>query len=133
MQADPRGFIAKVSDFGLSKLVADSVGAVAATQSSSEASGTVTHMAPEVLTQGKVSPAADVYAFGILSEHARCLALLLASPGCWVVEAHVTPCCCVWTSDCSCTVCICAHRATSAMQAETAARRPKTVSATSLL
>ena len=29
--------------------------------------GTVTHMAPELLAGGKMSPAADVYAFGVLS------------------------------------------------------------------
>ena len=66
LQADARGFIAKVSDFGLSKLVADATMAATA-QSSSEASGTVTHMAPETLAEGKASPASDVYAFGILS------------------------------------------------------------------
>ena len=66
-QGDSRGFTAKVSDFGLSKLVVDTVGTTAA-HNSSEASGTVTHMAPETLSEGKASPAADVYAFGILSE-----------------------------------------------------------------
>ena len=30
--------------------------------------GTVTHMAPEVLKDGVVAQAADIYAFGILSE-----------------------------------------------------------------
>ena len=68
LQGNSRGFTAKVSDFGLSKLVADSVGSATMPRaSSSETSGTVTHMAPEVLAQGSASPAADVYAFGILS------------------------------------------------------------------
>ncbi|KAK9805926.1 hypothetical protein WJX73_005723 [Symbiochloris irregularis] len=63
---DLRGFTAKVSDFGLSKLVADSVGGVTIPEDTSKASGTVTHMAPELLANGRASPAADVYAFGIL-------------------------------------------------------------------
>ena len=69
VQADLRGFTAKVSDFGLSKLVADSVGGVTIPEDTSKASGTVTHMAPELLANGRASPAADVYAFGILSKH----------------------------------------------------------------
>lgn len=63
---DARGFTAKVSDFGLSKLVADTAMTYPG-ESSNEASGTITHMAPETLSEGKASPAADVYAFGILS------------------------------------------------------------------
>lgn len=62
---DARGFTAKVSDFGLSKLVADTAMTYPG-ESSNEASGTITHMAPETLSEGKASPAADVYAFGIL-------------------------------------------------------------------
>jgi serine/threonine protein kinase len=57
----PFGQIAKVSDFGLSRAVAPG-----ATHASTHTMGTVTHMPPELLRLGKLSPAADVYAFGIL-------------------------------------------------------------------
>mmetsp|Transcript_36334 Transcript_36334/g.80856 ORF Transcript_36334/g.80856 Transcript_36334/m.80856 type:complete len:1087 (+) Transcript_36334:74-3334(+) len=59
--ASPSGYLAKVADFGLS-LHMD------AHQShiSGAFQGTPTHMAPEVLLYGRVSKAADVYAFGIL-------------------------------------------------------------------
>jgi len=53
--------IAKVSDFGMSARLKPEE-----THVSNVHSGTVTHMAPEVLLAGKLSKAADVYAFGIL-------------------------------------------------------------------
>jgi len=53
--------IAKVSDFGMSAHLAPEE-----THVSNVTSGTVTHMAPEILLTGKLSKAADVYAFGIL-------------------------------------------------------------------
>lgn len=65
-QDDPRGFTAKVSDFGLSRLLPDTSPKVG--QSSGEYTGTITHMAPELLERGGMSRAADVYSFGILSE-----------------------------------------------------------------
>ncbi|GAX78545.1 hypothetical protein CEUSTIGMA_g5985.t1 [Chlamydomonas eustigma] len=55
-----RGFVAKVADFGMSSQMNQ-----AAKHLSSMFQGTVTHMAPEVLLHGRVSKAADVYAFGI--------------------------------------------------------------------
>jgi serine/threonine protein kinase len=64
-QADKRGFIAKVSDFGLSQLQPES-SPCNGTASASEAEGTVTHMAPEMLMRGCGSCASDVYSFGIL-------------------------------------------------------------------
>ena len=57
---DPRGFIAKVSDFGLSQQIHNTQ-----THMSNLFQGTLTHMAPEVLLKGQVSFASDVYALGI--------------------------------------------------------------------
>ena len=72
LQADWRGFTAKVSDFGLSKLLAEiapvSVANLTEDNQNRDCSGTVTHMAPELLSEGANSSAADVYAFGIMSE-----------------------------------------------------------------
>lgn len=59
----------QVSDFGLSR-------AMQSNQShlSTRTTGTVTHMPPELLRDGKLCPAGDVYAFGIMSEcHTLCL------------------------------------------------------------
>ncbi|MEW5313559.1 MAG: hypothetical protein WDW38_005117 [Sanguina aurantia] len=60
---DNRGFIAKVSDFGLSTKIDAS-----ATHISMKAGGqgTLTHLAPEALLEGTLSRASDVYAYGIL-------------------------------------------------------------------
>ncbi|KXZ45700.1 hypothetical protein GPECTOR_51g685 [Gonium pectorale] len=55
-----RGVIAKVADFGLSVRLDHT-----ATHVSAAFQGSLTHMAPEVMLQGHVSRAADVYAFGI--------------------------------------------------------------------
>lgn len=55
---DKRGFIAKVADFGLSRVLS-------AEAVSTGTYGTVTHMPPELLTTGKLSKATDVYAFGV--------------------------------------------------------------------
>ena len=53
--------IAKVADFGLSaRLTAEQ------THLSNVHSGTITHMAPEIVLAGHLSKSADVYAFGIL-------------------------------------------------------------------
>lgn len=67
LQADWRGFAAKVSDFGLSQLVPDTPTQV--DPEGAHCEGTVTHLPPEVLSGSKHSTAADVYAFGILSKH----------------------------------------------------------------
>jgi serine/threonine protein kinase len=58
---DARGFVAKVSDFGLSTAI-DST----ETHISNFYQGTLNHMAPEVLMHGKISFASDVYAYGIM-------------------------------------------------------------------
>ena len=59
--SDPRGFVAKVADFGLAlKMNRDE------THASGLFQGTLSHMAPEVMTEGRVSKSADVYAYGIL-------------------------------------------------------------------
>ncbi|KAG1672489.1 hypothetical protein FOA52_002797 [Chlamydomonas sp. UWO 241] len=57
---DKRGFIAKVADFGMSVKMDNMQ-----THLSNMFQGTITHMAPEILLDGRVSKAADVYAFGI--------------------------------------------------------------------
>ena len=59
---DSRGFVAKVADFGLSSKLPDDGG----THESGVFQGTLSHMAPEMMTDGRVSRASDVYAFGIL-------------------------------------------------------------------
>ncbi|GFR47720.1 hypothetical protein Agub_g9474 [Astrephomene gubernaculifera] len=58
---DPRGFVAKVADFGLSMQLD-----VHETHVSNAYHGTLAYMAPETLIQGHVSRASDVYGFGIL-------------------------------------------------------------------
>jgi len=59
---DRRGFVAKVSDFGLSQVLPEGT----RTQVSQRYSGTVTHMPPELIEDGKVYQQGDVYAFGIM-------------------------------------------------------------------
>ncbi|GLI62400.1 hypothetical protein VaNZ11_005017 [Volvox africanus] len=58
---DPRGFVAKVADFGLSMRLDPSE-----THVSNAFHGTLAYMAPETLLHGHVSRASDVYGFGIL-------------------------------------------------------------------
>jgi serine/threonine protein kinase len=55
------GVVSKVSDFGLSRVLS-----AGATHRSTGTLGTITHQPPELLRLGKMSPAGDVYAFGIL-------------------------------------------------------------------
>eukprot|EP00879_Flechtneria_rotunda_P006938 GHRR01007285.1.p1 GENE.GHRR01007285.1~~GHRR01007285.1.p1 ORF type:complete len:862 (+),score=270.91 GHRR01007285.1:709-3294(+) len=55
------GQIAKLSDFGLAAVLLEG-----ATHRSTQRTGTITHTAPEVLGSGHLSPAADVYSFGIM-------------------------------------------------------------------
>lgn len=52
--------------FGLSRALV-----TGQTHRSTHSLGTVSHMAPELLRFGKMSPAVDVFAFGIMSECAR--------------------------------------------------------------
>ncbi|GIL44404.1 hypothetical protein Vafri_1882 [Volvox africanus] len=56
-----RGVICKVADFGL----AVKIDTVEQTHMSGMYQGTLTHMAPELLLHGRMSKAADVYAFGV--------------------------------------------------------------------
>ncbi|KAF6258032.1 hypothetical protein COO60DRAFT_1693831 [Scenedesmus sp. NREL 46B-D3] len=58
---DPDGCMAKVADFGLSRALA-----YGQSHLSTRRYGTVTHMPPELLVAGKLTPAADVYSFGIM-------------------------------------------------------------------
>ncbi|KXZ47521.1 hypothetical protein GPECTOR_34g680 [Gonium pectorale] len=62
-RADRRGFVAKVGDFGLSRLLhgADR----SHLECEPDGTGTLAYMAPEVLN-GSMCPAADVYSFGVL-------------------------------------------------------------------
>ncbi|KXZ47893.1 hypothetical protein GPECTOR_32g506 [Gonium pectorale] len=56
-----RGVVCKVADFGL----AVKMDTVEQTHMSGMYQGTLTHMAPELMLHGRMSKAADVYAFGI--------------------------------------------------------------------
>ena len=56
---DPRGFIVKVSDFGMSRFFNG-------THHTTKAMGTVSHMPPELLLSGHLSGSTDVYAFGVV-------------------------------------------------------------------
>lgn len=58
--SDSRGYICKVGDFGLSRFLATN------THIETFTLGTVTHMPPELLKNGILTPAADVYSFGML-------------------------------------------------------------------
>ncbi|GAX78336.1 hypothetical protein CEUSTIGMA_g5778.t1 [Chlamydomonas eustigma] len=62
---DDLGIIAKISDFGLT-LKIDSGNGTHTHVSGEHCCGTLSHMAPEVLKEGRQSMAADVYSFGIL-------------------------------------------------------------------
>jgi serine/threonine protein kinase len=57
-----RGFTAKVADFGLSVKMSS-----AETHMNNMYQGTMTHMAPELLMEGRVSKAADVRAISFFS------------------------------------------------------------------
>jgi serine/threonine protein kinase len=55
--------MAAIADFGLSRALA-----FGQSHLSTRRYGTVTHQPPELLVAGKLTPAADVYSFGIMSE-----------------------------------------------------------------
>ncbi|KAG2431085.1 hypothetical protein HXX76_009618 [Chlamydomonas incerta] len=69
---DSRGFTAKLSDFGLAKTMAhDDNGQLVIDEA--VASGTITHVAPEVfLGKQSVGSAVDIYAFGVLMHQVLC-------------------------------------------------------------
>ncbi|KAL6749139.1 kinase-like domain-containing protein [Haematococcus lacustris] len=58
--SDRRGWIAKVADFGLARVLKDN------NHIKTQTFGTVTHMPPELLAKGTLSPSSDVYAVGVL-------------------------------------------------------------------
>ncbi|KAL6765548.1 kinase-like domain-containing protein [Haematococcus lacustris] len=60
-RSDARGFSAAVSDFGLSTLTCPTLD-----ESTDAAPGTAPYMAPELLQNSPLSPASDIYAFGIM-------------------------------------------------------------------
>ncbi|KAG7671912.1 putative Mitogen-activated protein kinase kinase kinase 11 [Nannochloris sp. 'desiccata'] len=53
-----RGFIALVSDFGLSRIAAGAI--------NTQSIGTISHQPPELLNEGKLTKAVDSYAFGVM-------------------------------------------------------------------
>ncbi|GMH33082.1 hypothetical protein BSKO_00916 [Bryopsis sp. KO-2023] len=57
---DQRGFMCKVSDFGLARMTANEQ------QLKTFTYGTVSHMPPELLKDGLSTPAMDVYSYGML-------------------------------------------------------------------
>lgn len=63
---DPRGFMCKLADFGLSRVLDLDM-----THISTHTYGTISYMPPELLSQGKMTRACDVYSFGMLSESFR--------------------------------------------------------------
>ena len=56
------GCLPQIADFGMSRIMEKS-----ADPTDTVTMGTVTHMPPELLMEGKLSPAADIYAFGALA------------------------------------------------------------------
>jgi len=66
--SEPEGWRAVVTDFGLARSIADEVGREAVEQVTGQQTilGTLSYMAPEQLTRGPVTPATDVYAFGMV-------------------------------------------------------------------
>ncbi|KAK9916935.1 hypothetical protein WJX75_008980 [Coccomyxa subellipsoidea] len=58
---DPRGFVCKMADFGLSRVLESD-----ATHVSTFTYGTAAYMAPELLQKGKMTRAADVYSFSMI-------------------------------------------------------------------
>eukprot|EP00775_Hariotina_reticulata_P003798 gene3798-4055_t len=60
-RGDYRGFTAKVADFGLSRLLSPENEKII-----TRTHGTITHMAPEIITESTHSKAADVYSFGVV-------------------------------------------------------------------
>ncbi|CAL5221171.1 g3314 [Coccomyxa viridis] len=61
MYDDPRGFVCKLGDFGLSRVLEHN-----STHVSTNTYGTVSYCAPELLKEGKLTKAADVYSFAMM-------------------------------------------------------------------
>ena len=79
----------QVSDFGLSQVLPEAD----RTQVSTKYSGTVTHMPPELIEDGKVYQQGDVYAFGIIMWEVR--VSINGHPGpatiCTLASPHLRP------------------------------------------
>ena len=58
---DRRGFVCKLGDFGLSRMLPETQ-----THVNTGSCGTVTHASPELLTDGRLTKACDVFAFGMI-------------------------------------------------------------------
>lgn len=58
-EADPRGYICKICDFGLSRKVGDILG-------ETDTLGMISYMPPELLQKGYVGRFTDIYSFGML-------------------------------------------------------------------
>ncbi|KAL4452143.1 hypothetical protein ABPG75_007805 [Micractinium tetrahymenae] len=58
---DRRGYVLKLCDFGLSRMLLESQ-----THVNTDSYGTVSHAAPELLSTGRLTKAADIYAFGLI-------------------------------------------------------------------
>lgn len=69
---DDRGFRARVGDFGLARVAAGDV--------STASFGTCSHMAPELMTDGLLTRAADVWSFGVIAWEVY----WWDTAGCWV-------------------------------------------------
>lgn len=61
-----RGWIAKLADFGVARAVEEGMAQQPSTVTARAEGGTNAFMSPEVVTSGRLIPASDVYAFGIL-------------------------------------------------------------------
>ncbi|KAL4539361.1 hypothetical protein Ndes2437B_g02258 [Nannochloris sp. 'desiccata'] len=57
--SDPRGFVAKLADFGIARVAQEA-------SMSTRHYGTVSHMPPELLAEGVLSLATDMYSFGVI-------------------------------------------------------------------
>eukprot|EP00884_Botryococcus_braunii_P005691 jgi/Botrbrau1/15122/Bobra.0283s0001.1 len=64
---DPRRYICKLTDFGLSRVLGD-----LASHVSTRTYGTISFMPPELIRDAKLSKAADVYSFGVLMWETYC-------------------------------------------------------------
>lgn len=74
---DPRGFMCKLADFGLSRVLDLDM-----THISTHTYGTISYTPPELLSQGKMTRACDVYSFGMLSKYPGQKSLCMLLPCC---------------------------------------------------
>ena len=72
----------QIADFGMSRDMQ------LASRIETSTYGTVTHMPPELLTDGRLSRAADVYSFGVILNEMYCGALFHCTPGMMCVYCH---------------------------------------------